>query len=408
MLNKLKDFKDFKLPPLIISKRDRNLLIILFITGICVAFWQFAAMPLANNLIDKRTELDALTQEVSAARLKAAGLEKNKAELEELKQEHIETAKKYFHIINPEDPSLYNQEDIIIAIARKIKAADITEGTVSYQQPIADETAIAPMTAADAGISFDFTGTYGAVMALLDEFENDPKNMRVETLNFSPQNSGGISDDITATVVVRIPMIYTPYMEAESRLDYDWNDIERGKVTPFDSAGIIDIQAQPPLELPEAAEEPETVPTPIPMPTAEPSQETDDADFFISTLADTADFDAATFGTTGDESRASYISSDKNAFIDVVLIFDTNASGAYFYRAELDGLSTGAQPFIPRGSNICLKIFSMPRQGAEDLSGIRLHVENKTNVELDIQIVNDDAEAPRVFFTYKDGDIKIK
>ncbi|MBU3216752.1 hypothetical protein LL033_16820 [Clostridium estertheticum] len=135
------------------------------------------------------------------------------------------------------------------------------------------------------------------------------------------------------------------------------------------------------------------------------------SDFVLYAKPKTSDLHTVTIEKGKDDSKKSYIYVD-NAGVEVVEFYFTQIGTKYFYKYKT---SKGTYPkdfskpieFVPTGKNIVLDIFSQKRGLGSDLSGVNINITNDTDKKVDVDILDDDKNKPRVKILKQIGDILV-
>lgn len=127
------------------------------------------------------------------------------------------------------------------------------------------------------------------------------------------------------------------------------------------------------------------------------------ADFFMLLNPPDADVETIIIGQSSDASEETYLVSDENAQTSVNLTFE-GSEGQYTanYKIGRKSYSEEGIPFVKSGM-IDFEIISSPRNGDSDKAGIKLSVVNNTDLTVNISVLDDDTENPRVIIAEKTG-----
>jgi len=112
-----------------------------------------------------------------------------------------------------------------------------------------------------------------------------------------------------------------------------------------------------------------------------------------------------------DESMKSYVYAN-NAGIELVEFYFTKIGSKYYYKYKT---STKSYPsnfnnyieFVPNGGNIVLDMVSQKRSSSSDLSGANIRITNDTDKSVDVNILGDDKNKPRLSIIKEKGDISV-
>lgn len=217
-----------------------------------------------------------------------------------------------------------------------------------------------------------FSGSYDGVMTFLKNIEGNEKLIAISGLTLS---SGGSLINGTATLE-----FYSIPKFADMDQDYlKWNSNgQYGKQNPF--AGTVSSNAT----IQQAA-----------------VAQKDDKDFAMAVRSVNSDLPAIMLGKYGDEQRTTYVYDDKNSVENVnITVTETNGKFYYKYTAGSDSYpkqaSGNGEEFTPVGNDISIIIYSSKRSSNTDNTGINLNVNNKTSRVVNVTVVNDDGNQPRI------------
>lgn len=137
----------------------------------------------------------------------------------------------------------------------------------------------------------------------------------------------------------------------------------------------------------------------------------DTYDYFIMLSNTGASVDAKIIGKANDAAEQSYLTSTENSGEKMRITF-TGSDGNYAVSYKIgtekfpaEGYEQGVA-FTP-GDSLDLQIISSPRINAKDEVAADINIINETDMPLNVHVVNDDTENPRVAITGKTGDIAV-
>lgn len=132
------------------------------------------------------------------------------------------------------------------------------------------------------------------------------------------------------------------------------------------------------------------------------------ADFFMMLSRPDADVDAVIVGQSGDATKNTYLTSDDNSQKEITVTFD-GKDGQYVANYEIgkEAYSEEGITFAKNGS-IIFEIISSERGAENDSVGARLHIVNHTDVTLQVVVMDDDEENPRVKVVSQTGVIALQ
>lgn len=127
------------------------------------------------------------------------------------------------------------------------------------------------------------------------------------------------------------------------------------------------------------------------------------ADFFLMLSQPDADVDALIFGKSNDATEETYFSSDKNVQQETTISFE-GKDGQYTanYYIGKEAYSEEGISFV-KNDIINFEVLSSPRTSEQDKVATKLNIVNNTDVTLNVNILDDDTENPRVTIMNKTG-----
>ncbi|RII36128.1 pilus assembly protein PilO [Clostridium chromiireducens] len=222
----------------------------------------------------------------------------------------------------------------------------------------------------------NFEGKYEDLDKFLNAIAQNKKKIVVNSINVNSDTLDGVKGKINLEFY-SIPKIND---ELEGYLKLDLNE-NYGKSVPFGAGTAGDTSVSK---------------------TASSGQEEKEPSDFIALVKPTAsDLPTITIGKAKDDLRTSYVYADSNSVENVEMLL-TQDGDKYYYKyktskgtfpANYDGL--GAE-FVPTSKNMVLDILSRSRLDANDNSGMKLKIVNKTDKLLKVNITGEDSNSPRV------------
>lgn len=135
----------------------------------------------------------------------------------------------------------------------------------------------------------------------------------------------------------------------------------------------------------------------------------ENADFFMMLNPISSDLTTVIVSKMNDRLRETYLYGD-NEGQESVTIELTEKDGKYYYTYQVgaDKYPKELEPanFVPNGESIKVQVMSSPRNGANDLSGVKVTVVNKTKKALIFEVFNDDAKS-RLQIVKTSGNVSI-
>lgn len=222
----------------------------------------------------------------------------------------------------------------------------------------------------------NFQGKYEDLDKFLNTIDQNEKKIVVNSINLNSDTLDGVKGKMVLEFY-SIPKINN---ELESYLKLDLNG-EYGKSVPF-GAGTAES-------------------TSVSKTSASGQVEKEPSDFIALVKPTASDLPTITIGKAKDDLRTSYVYADSNSVENVEMIL-TQDGDKYYYKyrtskgtfpANYDGLG---EEFVPTSKNMVLDILSRSRLDANDNSGMKLKIVNKTDKLLNVNITGEDSNNPRV------------
>lgn len=221
-----------------------------------------------------------------------------------------------------------------------------------------------------------FAGKYEGIYKFLSTISQNEKKIVVNDIKLSSDTIDGVKGTIKLEFY-SVPKIND---ELASYLKWDF-DKSYGKSVPF-GAGTAST-----------ASDDNSVSS---------VQENKEQNDFIASVKPTAsDLPTIMMGKANDDLRTSYVYADSNSIENVEMVL-TQDGDKYYYKYKTskgtfpDNYDSLGAEFVPASKNIVLDILSRSRLDANDNSGIRLKIVNKTDKLLNVNISGDDFNNPRV------------
>lgn len=133
-----------------------------------------------------------------------------------------------------------------------------------------------------------------------------------------------------------------------------------------------------------------------------------EADFFLMLSQPDADIDAVIFGKSNDASEETYLTSDSNGQQETTITFE-GEGGQYTanYKIGKKSYSEEGVSFV-KNDRIYFEIISSPRVGDNDKVGAKVSIVNNTDLTVNVKILDDDEENPRVSIMGKTGIVAVE
>ncbi|WP_035289725.1 hypothetical protein [Clostridium sp. KNHs214] len=228
-------------------------------------------------------------------------------------------------------------------------------------------------------ININFKGNHPSLMNFIKSVEGFSKKIIISKIDINTSDGNNLSGILT------LDIYGIPQFNVDEYIPYDF-DVPHGKNDPF-AGGVIakDTVSEPKKEV---------------------------YDFLMSVRAETSDLPTIILGEAKDKNEKTYVYGDKND-VEQVSMELWKKSGQYYYRYKTSrdkypmSYEAGSK-LKPQGNEISIKVYSNPRKSNGDMAGVNFKVNNKTNLNLNIVVENDDRVAPRVNIIKEGGNINIR
>ncbi|WP_138202762.1 hypothetical protein [Haloimpatiens lingqiaonensis] len=401
-----------------ISKREQLLLSILVILLVAFAYYKLVLVKQnekINSLVSQRNNCE---EKMYKIKNKIATQPKIKSDIKKTNSKIMEDLRNIFPEIE--------QERIIIAINKLLSDSSLTGNVINFTEPkltklsgednegkkedkvstsdelsnlvekykdindeenkkvenkniVRENKKIPNGEAQKMSINISFKGNHPALINFIKSVEGFNKKIVISKININTSDGNNLSGTLT------LDIYGIPQFNKEEYVPYDF-DVPHGKNDPF-AGGIIAK---------------DTV--------SEPKKET--YDFLMSVRAETSDLPTVILGEAKDQNEKTYVYGDKND-VEQVSMELWEKAGQYYYRYKTSrdkypmNYEAGSK-LEPQGNEINIKVYSNPRKSNGDMAGVNFKINNKTNLNLNIVVENDDKVAPRVNVIKEGGNINIR
>ncbi len=383
-----------------ISERDKKLLLILLIVAILFLPYFFFIQPSMDKMEEIDKEITELRSVKSQLDQWAVNAEYYKTEVERMAVEKETIFQKY--------PSGLSQEASILFIDQTEKTIPISLYQVSFGEDVAAQIT----SEADK-----------EQIQAVEEATGDHTDMEVIADTTETTSLGGGLQGIATSSQFTFS---AGYEEFKAFLDYIANYRERMVITELNADYSVEMQTVEGsfklLQYAIAGETREPVKVMEPnrlqgtsnvfMQAAgnfgEADQAGEPADFFLMLSQPEAIMEAKIIGKSGDTSEKTYLVSDDNSEQEVTITFEGDA-GTYTasYSIGKKAYEGDKITFTKEGA-IYFEILSSPRVGSDDKVAAKVSVINKTDVNVNVRVLEDDKEKPRVNIMGKTGAVLVK
>lgn len=218
-------------------------------------------------------------------------------------------------------------------------------------------------------VSLTYKGTYSQLKSFIKKVERSNKKIVITNCSITTDADNKVSGSMNLEFYA-IPSIgdIKSYYE-------NWDlDSESGKEIPFNSMNA-------------------------PVGYKGSSEKNIESDFVIAVKPKASDIPTVTIGKGEDTKGTTYIESD-NSGIESIEIELKNDRDKYYYSYKTSTKSypgsNKVEKFTPIEDVININISSQERLNSDDKSGIKLTVKNNTDRKININVIDDDKERPRV------------
>lgn len=401
------------------SQREKNLLIIVSCVLAAVLYFQFIFTPkqeeisqLENELFDVQTRYDQVMQNINSLQSRKEKIKKITASISEstsvlyptLIQEKIILALDELinetgvmatigfsqisaQAVQPFTGGTYESSQSSLSSLANQYAGLTTDETVVEESGETHSLTTSNSTVEVMSIGLSFTGTYEVVKAFIDAIQSWEYNLVLSNLSLTPLNENEVSGSTT------LEFYAVPKLSDQDQEYLEWTlENTYGKELPFSSGAASGAYSSTMEQLLASGVKV--------------------YDFMMLVRSSASDLPAVTIGKALDETRESYLFTDKNEIEPVTIAFKQDGE-KYYYRYET---SEGAYPsneelgieLTPVNETIEMQIMSESRVEATDQVGVKLKVINETDLVVNIDIKDDDTAAPRISVNSEGFTVNVK
>lgn len=418
-----------------VTKREQVLLGTLLIVLLCYGFYKFVYMKQSQKITELKASRDTYSQKWELAKSKIASESERKEQYKVLNSKILNATGMLF-------PSI-EQEKIIVILDKMLKDSNLQADVLGFSEASSGNDVVDTTKT----VTNESKNTTNALDKLVSDYNGtssrDANSAKTNTSNASSSTSDSKMIGAYKTeVTLNFKGVYdelTSFIEQVE--DYDKKIIIKSiSITGAEGSEvsgtiILDFYSIPKLNndvlkwdyiKPIGSENPFfQTPTTSPINNIITKAEgttgtkdnstaaTDDSksDFVLYAKPKTPDLHTVTIEKGKDESKLSYIYAD-NAGVELVDFYFTQIGTKYYYKYKT---SKGTYPkdfsksieFVPTGNYIALDIFSQKRGLGSDLSGVNINITNDTDKKVDVDILDDDKNKPRVKILKQIGDISV-
>ena len=402
------------------SQREKSLLMIVSCVLVAVLYFQFIFSPkqnkvnqLENELFDVQTRYDQVMENISS-------LESRKDKIKKITASVSETTSVLYPTLIQEKiilalDELINQTGIAATIGfSQISAQAVqpfTGGTYELPQsslssltdqysdlttsePVVEEidsnsesSVTSNSTAEVMSIGLSFTGTYEVVKTFIDAIQSWKYNLVLSNLSLTPLNESEVTGSTT------LEFYAIPKLSNQDQEYLEWTlEDTYGKELPFSSGAASGAYSSTIEQLLASGVKV--------------------YDFMMLVRSSASDLPAVTIGKALDESRDSYLFTDKNDIEPITVTFKQEGEKYYYQYETSEGIYPSNEvlgvEFTPVNDTIEMQIMSESRLEATDKVGVQLKVKNETDLVVNIEIKDDDTEVPRISVNSEGFTVNVK
>lgn len=395
-----------------ISKREKYLIGILLAVLICFVYYQFIYVNQVEKLNNKRAEKNQVEQRYNEVMAAIANLDSKEESLKILKATVLDKSKRLYPTIMQEkiiieldklltdsglkgniafspievasvekmvSPEVQKTESSLKALVDEYNGSTSNEATANgVEQQSQSNTSENGATSEQLKVAINFSGNYEALKTFIASVQNYERKVVITNISISSKSQ----EELTGVMNLEFHAVPKLSDEDMEYLIWTLNNVY-GKEVLFSSGAASGAYAS-------------TI--------EEQSNEKDVNDFVMMLRSSTSELPTVTIGKAKDDSRESYIYSDKDKIEEVEIAFD-EIDGKTYYKYKTsssyypkDSSSQGKE-FTSKSKDIVFEILSEKRSGTSDNSGIKLKVINNTDKNVEIIVKDDDTSNPRVTVT---------
>jgi len=413
-----------------VTKREQVLLGTLLIVLLCYGFYKFVYMKQSQKITELKASRDTYSQKWELAKSKIASESERKDQYKVLNSKILNATGMLF-------PSI-EQEKIIVILDKMLKDSNLQADVLAFSEAssgnnVADttktvtnesknttnaldklvsdfngtsktNTSNASSSTSDSKIvgayktevTLNFKGVYDELISFIEQVEDYDKKIIINSISIT----GAEGSEVSGTIILDFYSV--PKLNNNDVLKWDYVKPSGNENPFFQSPTTSSINNETITKQDGTA-----------VTKDETAAATDDSksDFVLYAKPKTPDLHTVTIEKGKDESKLSYIYAD-NAGVELVEFYFTQVGTKYYYKYKT---SKGTYPkdfskpieFVPIGNNIALDIFSQKRGLYSDLSGVNINITNDTDKKVDVDILDDDKNKPRVKILKQIGDISV-
>lgn len=373
-----------------INERAKVLIMVGAVVLIAVFFFMFLLPPALDNLKKFRSENSELDEEIAA-------IEQNITLDGELTDRYKTLNIKALAFSNKFYNSL-DQERIILDVNNLLAESGLEGHNLTFRKQES-----APKTNSKQGsmnsladldsmeVTINYGGTFNQYLSFLNyigEFDKKILIKRADIINSSKRiGENFLAGNMTLEFYAVPSLLKSTY----DSINGDFTGIMGGK-DPFSGVSLVDADVMDILL---------------------GRERVNACDFVLTAKPITSDLPTVILGLDDDISAESFVCAD-SAEVEEAQLHLFMKDGKYLCRYQVGdevyplGEEGVEIPFVDSEREIIMKIYSNPRVSETDLSGVNLVLINDTDKPLEVKLLNDDPERPRVNIVGQAGYIEIE
>ncbi|MBU3183880.1 hypothetical protein [Clostridium estertheticum] len=416
-----------------VTKREQVLIGVLLIVLLCYGFYNFVFLKQSQNITELKASRDAYSQKWDQAKAKITSENERKEQYKKLNSKILNATSMLF-------PSL-EQEKIIVVLDKMIKDSKLQADVLAFSEVssgnnVVDTTKtvnnenksknatneldklvndfngtskngtnstdskntndLKIIGAYKMEVTLKFKGVYDELISFIEQVGNYDKKIIIKSITLT----GAEGSEVSGTII--LDFYGVPKLNNNDAFKWDYIKPIGSENPFFQSPTTSPINNELTAKNGDKAvvKDENTV-----------ANDDNKSDFVLYAKPKTSDLHTVTIEKGKDNSKKSYIYVD-NVVVEVVEFYFTQIGTKYFYKYKT---SKGTYPkdfskpieFVPTGKNIALDIFSQKRDSGSDLSGANIKITNDTDKKVDVDILDDDKNKPRVKILKQIGDISV-
>ncbi|MGL4992468.1 MAG: hypothetical protein ACRC57_15175 [Sarcina sp.] len=262
---------------------------------------------------------------------------------------------------------IINQYNSKVDNEKKIDYKNNNENSQNNEKQKDEEINNSEIIVKQMQVTGKFNGKYSDLIKFVKAIEDHKYLVAVPNITITPSGT----DEVSGSLLLEFYSV--PKLDGDSKDYYEWkSEGKNGKDNPF-ADSYKEIES---IEI----------------------QEAEEVSLDITLKQYNEDTTSLTIERPEDDNGKTKLSNNSNSISDVTVEF-TEEDGEYFVKYKIGtkvypNTGNGIQ-FVPK-KNINIFVESETRKDDEDNVGIKLNVKNSTNKRVDIEIVGDDKENPRI------------